>query len=1243
MFDLRDYQTECVQRVMQAFERYRQSPRKESRSELLVLPTGCHRAGQGILLYDGSIKQVEDIQIGDLLMGPDSTPRRVLELHRGVDDMVEICPVKGESWVVNKRHILSLDRLQDHPERPYPSCQRGGICDVSITSWQQWSKTQQHLHKLYRVGVEFPCQEQSLPLHPYLLGVLLGDGGLSINGRVHLTNPDKELVDEVRRLLAEQGWYLKEVSSENRCQSYRLSGRDGRGRPKDGVPTVKRIMEELGLLPVRCECRFIPQAYKVASRQDRLELLAGLFDTDGYLGNGGFEYSSKSQQLANDVMFIARSLGLAAYKSPKPVNGVIYYRVFISGDCSVVPTHIERKKAPLRQQKKDVLRTGFTVKPTGTLEEYYGFTVDGDHRYLLDDFTVTHNSGKTIVFSRVIQLVNERYGLNALIIAHRDELLDQAADKYRMVKPTAIIGKVGSGLHQYGGEVTVASIQTIMRPEHLKRLQAIGYGLIITDEAHHSQAAGYQAVYDALPDAFHLMVTATPDRLDGKPILDRPALYSASIIDMIQNKYLCDVRAIAIRTETNLDNLHTQMGDFNERELAEAVDTPLRNARVVEAYKEHAPDRRAACFAVTVAHAEHLASTFSLQGIPSGVVCGTTPLDERKRLFRQFHDGALKVLCTVNVLSEGWDCLDTETEILTPQGWRGIGQVKKDDFVYALNRDTLKMEIVPVTAYIEREVREGERMFTIESQHVNIRTTEGHEFHIKYCDPAKHGALSQNWLTKTGKQLAERHSPYSLPISAELDDLLGVPLTDDELRFVAWFMTDGCFSSKTNVSINQSKEYHNDIRELLTRLGLDFRERVRDNSCGYGGVHALPMHEFTIPQGVSIRKPRNGWGKYVSYLDKNVSPLLYQMSREQFWVFWTELLKGDGDVQDGKSGWLWCDRKEQADAYTHMAVVRGFTASYAEETTASGKTVYRVSVRDKQWITSDAGDKRSARVQLEGPKEHEKVWCIRNIHSTIVTRRHGKIAIIGNCPLCDCIIMARPTQSRSLYVQAIGRGLRLAPGKQDCIILDLTDNCLKHRLEPQNLSKALGKKLLDNETIEDALAREERELSEREKQIRKLKDTRVKDVHVDLMQKLTWTLRSDGKFVLVVGLEKHRIALVPSEEFDGYYRVVAKLAPLYQAQYWTEAMPLDWAQQQAEKRARMLLADPKLTKLVDRTAPWRADLASTVQLEKLEKYKARFGLSYDPETVTKGQASDMLDIVYSKFAEWRAKREAKVS
>ena len=166
-------------------------------------------------------------------------------------------------------------------------------------------------------------------------------------------------------------------------------------------------------------------------------------------------------------------------------------------------------------------------------------------------------SGKTLIFCQVIH----RLHLNTLIIAHRDELLDQAAEKYRLVQPDALIGKVGSGRHEYGGEVTVASIATISRPEHLRQLRAIGYGLVIVDESHHSAAAGYQAVLTALPEAFVLKVTATPDRLDGKDITNgKPPLYSASIIDMIAQGYLCDAKAIAIRTETSLDSLHTETG-----------------------------------------------------------------------------------------------------------------------------------------------------------------------------------------------------------------------------------------------------------------------------------------------------------------------------------------------------------------------------------------------------------------------------------------------------------------------------------------------------------------------------------------------------------------------------------------------------------------------------------------------------------------------------------------------------------
>jgi len=266
-------------------------------------------------------------------------------------------------------------------------------------------------------------------------------------------------------------------------------------------------------------------------------------------------------------------------------------------------------------------------------------------------------TGKTIVFTEVAH----RLGLNTLIIAHREELLQQAADKFRMGDPMAIIGQVGAGRHEWGAPMTVASVQTISRPEHLKKLKLFGYGLMIIDEVHHACSESYQRVLDALPDAFVLGVTATPDRLDKaniEHIFGEP-VFKASIIDMVEQNYLSNLRAVAIPTTTSLDDLHTQDGDFKLDELEVAVNTPDRNERIVTGYLKHCNGRQGLCFAVTIAHAEHLAETFKTFGVCASLVSGETPTEERKRLLHDYERGTLQVLCNCGVLTEGYDAPQT--------------------------------------------------------------------------------------------------------------------------------------------------------------------------------------------------------------------------------------------------------------------------------------------------------------------------------------------------------------------------------------------------------------------------------------------------------------------------------------------------------------------------------------------------------------------------------------------------------
>src|SRR5579884_2321848 len=120
------------------------------RSALVEAATGCHRAGQLILMFDGSTKRVEDVVVGDLLMGPDSSPRVVLALAHGQQEMVEIRPIKGDPWVVNLDHILTLKRTTKYQRgsKVRRDCKDGEIIDVTVREWLSWSRSMKHVYKL---------------------------------------------------------------------------------------------------------------------------------------------------------------------------------------------------------------------------------------------------------------------------------------------------------------------------------------------------------------------------------------------------------------------------------------------------------------------------------------------------------------------------------------------------------------------------------------------------------------------------------------------------------------------------------------------------------------------------------------------------------------------------------------------------------------------------------------------------------------------------------------------------------------------------------------------------------------------------------------------------------------------------------------------------------------------------------------------------------------------------------------
>ncbi len=393
--------------------------------------------------------------------------------------------------------------------------------------------------------------------------------------------------------------------------------------------------------------------------------------------------------------------------------------------------------------------------------------------------------GKTIVFTEIAR----RLGLNTLIIAHRQELLQQAADKFRLVDPTAVIGIVKGGCHEYGAPVTVASVQTISRPLHLKALKRFGYGLVIIDECHHSAAAGYQAVLDVLPEAFVLGVTATPDRLDKQSIesIFGEPVFSSSILDMVEQGYLCDLRAVAIRTTTSLDEVHTQAGDFKADELEEVIDTPERNERVVNGYLSHCKGRQALCFAVTVAHASHLADTFNKMGVSAAIVSGETPPELRKSILHDYERGELEVVCNYEVLTEGYDAPQTSCVIMArPTKSRALfvqcigrgtrlAPGKRDCIVIDVTDNCLKHRVQPLSLSkaLDRDLKDGESVTEAKKREIieaaereqQERTTKvtqrAHDLMVNLLDP-------MDWKR-------QRNGSYALEIGEKKHKIFLIP------------------------------------------------------------------------------------------------------------------------------------------------------------------------------------------------------------------------------------------------------------------------------------------------------------------------------------------------------------------------------------------------------------------------------------------------------------------------------------
>ncbi|WP_286050069.1 DEAD/DEAH box helicase [Faecalibaculum rodentium] len=264
--------------------------------------------------------------------------------------------------------------------------------------------------------------------------------------------------------------------------------------------------------------------------------------------------------------------------------------------------------------------------------------------------------GKTIVFcSTIEQCVKE--GQRALILAHRGELLTQAAEKLH--KTTGLIASLEKAESSCLGDparVVVGSVQTMQSDKRLARFPKDYFHTIVVDEAHHALSDGYQRVLEHFPDAQVLGVTATPDRGDKRNLgqyFDSIA-YQYDIAQGIRDGYLSPIRALTVPLSIDLTDVSVQAGDYSSEDLGEALEPYLE--QIADAMLEHCQGRKTIVFLPLVATSQKFRDILESRGFRAEEVNGTDSPESRKAKLHAFESGQLDVLCNSMLLTEGFDC-----------------------------------------------------------------------------------------------------------------------------------------------------------------------------------------------------------------------------------------------------------------------------------------------------------------------------------------------------------------------------------------------------------------------------------------------------------------------------------------------------------------------------------------------------------------------------------------------------------
>lgn len=256
-------------------------------------------------------------------------------------------------------------------------------------------------------------------------------------------------------------------------------------------------------------------------------------------------------------------------------------------------------------------------------------------------------AGKSIIVAEMAKRTTEKNN-RVLFLVHRQELCEQIENTFKWWGVNMEFVQIGM-------------VQTITR--RLKN--TIEPKLIITDENHHCLANSYKKIYEHFPDAYKIGVTATPVRLNGAGLgeVNDVLVNTVSCKWLINNNFLSPFKYFAPEL-VDFSKLKTKRGEFAVGEVDELINQKVICGNAISHYKELAYGKKAICYCASISHSQRMAEAFNSSGIPAVHIDGETPKGERKDAIDKFRSGEIKILCNVDLISEGFDVPDCEVAIL---------------------------------------------------------------------------------------------------------------------------------------------------------------------------------------------------------------------------------------------------------------------------------------------------------------------------------------------------------------------------------------------------------------------------------------------------------------------------------------------------------------------------------------------------------------------------------------------------